>query len=1177
MHLLRTETRTLDETAEAVDLGQSPGDIVFLSFTDSDLAAVGAAWDADPDLPSLRIASLARLKHPYSVDLHVENVARHARVVLVRLLGGLDYWRYGVEELAAAARRDGFALAVIPGDYRADERLDAASTLPTEDLARLWAWFHEGGPDNIASAMAFLATLAGREKPWREPAPMPPMQEVATFCQTGTAGGPRVLLVFYRSLLAAADTAPIGALAEALAVRGFGVSAVAVSSLKDPGAAEALAAHLAAFLPDVIVNTTAFSGRGDSGGCVLDAADAPVLQAILAGAREEDWAAAPRGLGAADLAMNVVLPEIDGRIVTRAVSFKAEAAIRPELQHPRLEHRPHREGVEGVADLALAWARLRRTPRARRRLAIVLSDYPARGGRTGYAVGLDTPESVVAMARDLAAAGFDTAGLPDAPALMARLTDGPAEPLLGLEAYANAFGRLPALFREAVTTAWGRPEDDPDCAGGAFRFRVVRAGSLVVGLQPDRGRAADRKADYHDASRPPRHGYVAFYLWLREREAIHALVHCGTHGTLEWLPGKAVALAPDCAPEAVLGPVPVVYPFIVNNPGEAAQARRRIAAVMVGHLTPPLMDAGNHGAAAEVEALFDEYAEAQSLDPRRARILARAIVERAGETGLAAEAGVAPDLDPEEALQRLDGWLCDLKEMRIGDGLHVFGRGQSVSTDGLAKGAVPPLQGRVDRAKRETGGEPGSEPSAVEWPSPATGHIRTTAPTPLRFAPGPSPAGEGARATSLAEDSDAGIARLFAACPAAETAGLLAALDGRFVQPGPAGTPTRGRFDVLPTGRNLFGIDPRAVPTRTAWEIGKRTAEEVVARHAQDHGDWPKRIVVDLWGSATMRTGGDDLAQALALIGVRPVWDAASTRVSGFEILPCANWGRPRVDVALRISGLFRDVFPGAVTLFDEAVRAVSMQDEPDDENPLAATRRAAHQTPARVFGAAPGTYGLGLGEKLDAGDWSDRDELGEAYLAASGYAYGQGRDGMAAHEAFRDMVAGADALVHVQDIEGQDLLDSDAFAEHEGGFAAAARLLGAKPAVYHVDATRPDRTKVRTAAEEVARVLRGRATNPRWIEGQMRHGHRGAAEIAQTVDNLVAWAALADVVDDRQFEMMFEATCGNERVRAFLLDVNAEAARAIAQRFDEAMRRGLWHARSNSAGAVLADMMETR
>jgi cobaltochelatase CobN len=1110
MHLLRTEARTLDETAQAEDLGQSPGDIVFLSFTDSDLAAVGAAWDGDPDLPSLRIASLARLKHPYSVDLYMETVARHARVVLVRLLGGLDYWRYGVEELAAAARRDGFALAVIPGDYRADERLDDASTLPRVDLARLWAWFHEGGPGNVASAMAFLATLAGHDKPWREPAPMPAMQEVAAHGRPGASGCPRALVVFYRSLLAAADTRPIDALADALSARGFGVSAVAVSSLKDPGAAEGLAAHLASWEPDVIVNTTAFSGRGDGGGCVLDGADAPVLQAILAGAREEDWTAAQRGLGAADLAMNVVLPEVDGRIVSRAVSFKADAAIRPELQHPRLEHRPHRDGIEGVADLALAWARLRRTPRRERRMAMVLSDYPARGGRSGYAVGLDTPESVVAMARDLAAAGFDTIGFDDPAALMAHLTGGTPEPVLTCEAYAAAFAKLPAAFRDAVAGAWGQPEDDPDCVDGAFRFRISRAGKLVVALQPDRGRSADRKADHHDTSRPPRHGYVAFYLWLREHEAIHALVHGGTHGTLEWLPGKAVALSPDCAPQAVLGAVPLIYPFIVNNPGEAAQARRRIGAVVVGHLTPPLVEAGSHGAAAEVEALFDEYAEAQSLDPRRARILAGAILERAGETGLAAEAGLAEGLDPEEALQQLDGWLCDLKDMRIGDGLHVFGR-----------------------AATGSGGR--GEPQADE------------------------------------------MSRLVAACPAAETSGLIAALDGRFVQPGPAGAPTRGRLDVLPTGRNLFGVDPRAVPTRTAWEIGRRTAEEVVARHTQDQGDWPKRMVVDLWGSATMRTGGDDLAQALALIGVRPVWDAASTRVSGFEIMPCATWGRPRVDVALRISGLFRDVFPGAVALFDEAVRAVAGLDEPDDENPLAAARRAADGMPARVFGTAPGTYGLGLGETLDAGDWSDGAELGEAYLAASGYAYGQGRDGEAAHDAFRAIVAGADALVHVQDIEGQDLLDSDAFAEHEGGFAAAARQLGAMPAVYHVDATRPDRTRVRTAQEEVARVLRGRATNPRWIEGQMRHGHRGAAEIAQTVDNLVAWAALADAVDDRQFEMMFDATCGDERVRAFLLEANAEAARAIARRFDEAMRRGLWHARSNSAGAVLAEMMETR
>jgi cobaltochelatase CobN len=415
---------------------------------------------------------------------------------------------------------------------------------------------------------------------------------------------------------------------------------------------------------------------------------------------------------------------------------------------------------------------------------------------------------------------------------------------------------------------------------------------------------------------------------------------------------------------------------------------------------------------------------------------------------------------------------------------------------------------------------------------------------------------------------------LLASCAEAEMRGLLAALDGRFVPPGPAGAPGRLRTDVLPTGRNLYSIDPRAVPTRTAWEIGRRTAEALLTRHAQDHGEWPKRIVLDIWGSATMRTGGDDLAQAFALLGVQPRWDSGSSRVGGFDILPLAVLNRPRVDVTLRISGLFRDVFPSQVALFDDVVRQVAALDEAAEDNPLAASvRLGAGDSGRRIFGAAPGAYGIGLTRMLADGDWSDRDALGEAYLRATSHSYGVDLDGVPAAPEFRAQVAQADAFVHVQDIPGQDVLDADAFADHEAGFAAAAASLGNHPALYHADTTDPHRSKIRTVREEVARVLRARATNPRWLAGQMRHGFRGAAEIAQTVDNFFAYAALADVTDDRQFDLLFDATLGDEAVMKFLTGVNPEAAKAIAERFDEAIRRGLWTTRRNSAAAIVIDM----
>ncbi|MCW1841489.1 cobaltochelatase subunit CobN [Prosthecomicrobium hirschii] len=1181
MHLVAEDVRSLDETEAAVDLGQSPGEIVVLSFSDSDLGAVAAAAAAMPSLPgkpalpSLRLAALGRLKHPYSVDLYLEKTCADARVIVVRCLGGADYWRYGIDELAVLARARGIALAVVPGDHMPDLRLERASTLPPDDLGRIWAWFQEGGPDNMASLLGFLADKAGRPSPWAPPVPVPAAGPFAAACRDAPAlDAPRALVVFYRSQLLAGDTAPLLALADALQARGFVVATLSVTSLKDPRAIAAVAAEIAARPPAVIVNTTAFSARLDAGasarldadsasaaaphaadGTVLDRAGVPVLQAILPTTPRAAWAENRRGLGAADLAMNVVLPELDGRILARAISFKASEAPVPGLDFAIVRHRPEPDGIAFTADLAAAWARLGAKPPAARRVAIVLSDYPAKGGRTGYAVGLDTAASLAAIVASLSGAGYRAGGFPPEDHIMAALEgrmaapeeatvakerhghepDGrsagppaaPAGPALGLDTYRRLFAALPADFRASVAAAWGDPAEDPAAAGGAFRFRMLGAdmiagtdlaecaGAIVAAVQPDRGRSGARKADYHDPNLPPCHFYVAFYLWLRHVFRLDALVHLGTHGTLEWLPGKAVALAADCAPAVLAGPVPVLYPFIVNNPGEAAQAKRRIGAVTIGHLTPPLVRAGHHGAAAEIEPLLDEYAEAQGLDPRRARRLAAAILDKARETGLAGEAGIGPEIEAREALARLDAWLCDLKDMRIGDGLHVYGRAPA--------------------------GEP--RRSTVALLAEATGATPET------------------------------VADRLDRSAAAETAALLAALDGRFVAPGPAGAPVRGRLDVLPTGRNLTAVDPRAIPTATAWEIGSRTAAEVMTRHAQEHGEWPRRIFVDLWGSASLRTGGDDLAQAFAYLGVRPARDPGSSRVSGFEILSPSRLDRPRVDVTLRISGLFRDVFPAQIALFDEAARAVARLDEDDDVNPLAAARRAGEAEAARIFGAAPGAYGSGLSDRLQTDDFADRADLGAAYLSASAFAYGAGRDGVAEPDRFRARVAGADAFVHVEDDGHRDILDSDAFATHEGGFSAAAASLGAAPALYHADTTGPGPAKVRTLGEAIARVVRGRAINPRWIAGQMRHGHRGAAEIAETVGNLYAFAATTEAVTSRQFDLVYDATLGDDAVRDFLLAANPAAAHAIARTFAAARRRGYWQCRRNAPLALLAEL----
>ncbi|HJN04376.1 MAG TPA: cobaltochelatase subunit CobN [Alphaproteobacteria bacterium] len=1121
MHLLVRDSRSLDQDEVPVDLGQSPADLVFLSYSDSDLGAAAAAWQADAGLPGLRLANLAQLRHPMSVDLYVEQVIEHAQCVVVRLLGGLDYWRYGAEEVAATCRRMGTPLALLPGDGNDDFRLAELSTVAPGMRTRLAGYLSQGGPANTAHALELAAHLAGLgEDAHAVPEPMP-IFGVHDVGIPDRPGGLMAAIVFYRSYLLAGDAAPIEALAAELLQHDLNVRALFVSSLKDTDAGAFVRAALLDWSPAVVLNATGFSARLDGHASPLDAAGVPVLQLVLSGSEREAWKESARGLSQADLAMQVVLPELDGRLAAGAVSFKTQTGEVAGLEYSRTVHRPDADGISHAAGRAAAWARLGATPRSERKIALILSDYPGAGGQAAHAVGLDALESAAAILAHLSSEGFGTGDeLPDAAQLAARVCEGKSEPFLALEDYTRLFDALPQAARGQVTAAWGPPEDETDLAGGQFVLRYQRLGNFLVALQPGRGRARDRKASYHDPDLPPRHAYVAFYLWLREVEQIDALIHLGTHGTLEWLPGKAVALSGSCFPPLLTGPVPVVYPFIVNNPGEAAAAKRRLGAVTVGHLTPPLMTAGTHGAAAEIEKLIDEFAAADGLDRRRTGLLRREILERAGAAGLLEESGVTEAMSENDALARLDARLCDVKDLQIRDGLHVFG-------------------------------EPPAPPQRKS----------------LLAALAKSCSGTDAGVLASRLDTSA----------AAERAGLVAALDARFVEPGPAGAPTRGRADVLPTGRNLYAVDPRAIPTRSAMALAEKAADELLRRHLQDHGDWPRSMVVDLWGSATMRTGGEDLGVALLLMGARPVWDHGSARVTGIEVLTLADLDRPRIDVTVRISGLFRDAFETQIALFDSAVNALAARGEPAQFNPLAAAARglegeALRRATTRIYGAAPQSYGAGVAERLTGGAWTGASGLGSDYLDASGFAYGHGRNGEADRAGFADRVRDATAFVHTQDHAETDLLDSLDYAAHEGGFAAAADLLGAAPALYHSDTSVPESPKTQTLAEEVRRIVRGRAANPKWIRGMTRHGYRGAAEITRCLDPLVGFAVTVPERFDRQFDLLFDATLGDADIDRFLCEANPAAREAMAAGFAGAIERGLWQPRRNTVTVTLAE-----
>ncbi|WP_204115816.1 cobaltochelatase subunit CobN [Shimia biformata] len=1111
MHVVFRESHGLEETETPTDLGQSPADLVVLSFSDSDLGAFAAGWHrAKGDLPSLRLANLAALKHPLSVDTYVEQTLSGAKAILIRLIGGISYWSYGISQVQALAQEKGIALAVLPADGRPDPALDGVSTLPASTLHRLAHLCDTGGAVAAQAALAQVAIAAGLyAKPVVGKKTLPDFgawTPETGVCDAQPSDRPLIALTFYRAYLTAADTHPLEELFTAFRSRGFDVIGLFAPSLKEPRAAAWLADKLRDLRPVAVVNATAFSGKGDDGTSPLDATDAPVFQVALATNEEKAWAEAERGLSPADLAMHVVLPEVDGRLFAGVASFKAANPRDVALEYARFAHRGHSDRIAAIADRVVAQVRLAGLENHDKRLALVLSTYPGRDWNMAHAVGLDPLASVEAILADLAEAGYvtedrarpeggcenrtrpggrvgcDPVRDADRELALALTHDAITFPLSD---YRIALASLPQSLRDDLATVWGDPETDPDFRDGAFHFKATRRGNVLIALQPERGQPETRDAEYHDLARTPRHAYVAFYLMLRQQA--DALVHVGAHGTLEWLPGKSVALGATCWPEVLTGPMPVIYPFIVNDPGEAAQAKRRIMAVTIGHIPPPLATSATPDRFATLESLLDEFSNADGLDPKRRDRLQENIRDEANALGLADELGLDGATSLAEALTRIDTFVCDIKESQFGDGLHVFGR-------------PPEGQTHFDAA-----------PSA-----------------------------------------------------AAECAALLRALDGKRIDPGPSGSPYRGRGDVLPTGRNLFTTDPRSVPTRAAYAQGVKLAEELVRKHLQDEGDYPKSLIVDLWGSATMRTAGEEFAMALHLLGAKPVWDEGSERVSGVEILPIAMLERPRIDVTLRVSGLFRDVFPTLSGLFAQAVKALTERDEAPDWNPF-----AGRDLTPRVYGPAPGSYGLGMGHSLE--DYSDegRRAAGEAWMAASAWALDRAepvrdRDGIAAR------VAGADSFVHLQDLPETDLLLASDYAAHEAGFAAAQQLTGGRAALYHLDNTDPARPRARGLAEEIARVVHARAANPKWIEGMMRHGFRGGAEIAATLEHMAAFAHLAGVVAPTLFDAYHDATLGNDDVTAFLEAENPEALSAMRDRFAELMRAGLWTTRRNS---ILADL----
>ena len=1229
MHLLAATPGSIEDGKEPVDLSQTPADVVIISAADTELAALSDARGQLENPPTLRLASMMHLMHPMSVDLHIDDCASKSKLVIARVLGGVGYWKYGAEQYAAQLHTAGVPLALLPGDDKPDEELRHLSTVNDADYDALWAYCVEGGPDNAQNLLRYAKSMLDNSE---KPSAASPLLRAGVYWpgagisnldaaqSAWTKDAPVVPIIFYRALVQGAGLHPINRLTKALMKAGLNPLPLFVASLKDPVSVATLEQVFTTALPSVILNCTSFAvGSPHSGDnapsnpLTMPAANnAPIFQAVLAGSTEGAWASGLTGLSARDIAMNVALPEVDGRILSRAISFKGEAYFDDATECPIATYRAQGDRIAFVAKLTANWAKLCKTPLENRQVALVLANYPNKDGRLANGVGLDTPQATVNTLHALSDAGYTVENAPsDSDALMSSIMSGPTNWLtdraeksggetLPLDIYKHHFNALPFNVREQITTRWGAPEEDPFLTGKGFKLSIFTYGNAVVGVQPARGYNIDPTDTYHSPDLAPPHNYLAFYIWLRHVQGAHAIVHMGKHGNLEWLPGKAIALSENCMPEAVFGPTPHIYPFIVNDPGEGTQAKRRTQAVIIDHLTPPLGRAETYGPLKALEALVDEYYEAAGVDPRRIEYLRREILSMTSSTGLDKDAGLSGE-DEDSDLAKLDSYLCELKEAQIRDGLHIFGsspvndlerdlaialvrvpRGAGVHGDAsliraLASDChvdIDPLDCEMGQAYRGPRHAMLEAVSTDTWRSngDTVERLELLAMEAINWHETLENFTE--TALVLAELHQTVLPNL-RACGPSEMNGLLTALDGKFVPPAPSGAPTRGRLDVLPTGRNFFSVDSRAVPTPTAWALGWKSANLLIEKHLQTHGDWPRTMLLTAWGTANMRTGGDDIAQALALMGVKPKWDSANRRVTGFEVLPEGVLGRPRVDVTLRISGFFRDAFPQLISLVDSAAKAVMELEEAEAQNPAAARAKREGNT-SRVFGSKPGAYGAGLQAMIDERLWADKSDLAEAYLEWGSYAYGAGVEGKRDRAGFETRLKQTEAILQNQDNREHDILDSDDYYQFEGGAAAAVSTLqGHDRPIYHNDHSRPERPVIRTLDEEIGRVVRSRVVNPKWIDGVKRHGYKGAFEMAATVDYLFAFSATTGAVKNHHFDLVESAFLEDDDTREFIAEHNAPALLEMAQRFQEAIDRGLWTPKSNSARARIAGLLE--
>ena len=971
---------------------------------------------------------------------------------------------------------------------------------------------------------------------------------------------------------------------------------------------------------DALINTTGFSmtlvakpGTGEqiSDDNFFERLDVPVIQAINLYGTTKDWEKSPFGLNASEIAMNVIDPEYDGQI--DSVPFcSTERTDIGDYKQAAIEER-----CSAIAEMAYRWAKLRHIPNKDKRIAILIYMYPPRQDLAGGGYGLDTLQSVSDMIHWLKDEGYTLDWIPEnGKELVTRLLDGVTNDddwssdehlreasidTVSMEQYERWFHDIAESAQKRYNEAWGEAPGDMHVLDGEFLLPGITNGNVFIGFQPDRGKCTTEAI--HDAWTAPPHQYLAFYRWLKDVWGTDAVIHIGTHGTLEWLPGKSVGLSDECDPDIILGRIPNINPYIIDNPGVGMQSKRRQYAVITTHMTPALMRSGGYDEMNELEAVLQTYLKAKEyMQTDKLPSIMEKIIELCVKLNMTSDLNLSADCSTEEMdsnIDRLYDYILEIKDALIKDGLHILGEipnGERMdemiySLVRYPNGNVPSLREAIGRVHGYEVEDLLKDPSGILPDGTLNGEmidiidsemfdlIRCSHQNDFDIAKTMDIAHD--RFSGGFPDLDEAVGFMCGFLIDAikrmgdELRNVMRALNGEYVPPGPSGSPERGRAHILPTGRNFYSIDPDSIPWNTSWNIGSEMAEQMVQRYIDENGSYPRTVGMVLWATDTMKTGGDDVAYILKLMGLRPVWAEYGGRVKGLEIIPLEELKRPRIDVTLRISGLFRDTFPNISAMIDNGVQMIADLDEDDDENYLAANVRRdivesiAEGVPAdeakrmatyRIFGDAPGMYGCGVSDLIQVGTWKTVDDLGDCYVDHGCFTYGKGLNGEANPKMFRKRLKIMDVTVKNHNSRAVDMLDMDDDFDNLGGMNAAVRSIrGEKPTSFMGDSSDPQFLKLRTAEEECRFIFRSKIDNPKWLNGLKQHGFAGAKELSKLFDYTMGWSGTSDIIENWMYDDLANRFVLDNDTREWIKDENPYAMMAMLARLQEAMERGFW------------------